>query len=150
MTDENQFKRVEWTGDQYQMSDDDGPDGMPLRPRGVGLSDGDLELLTLAALALGAERVEAVEGEQWVILHFPDRAPSFGWNPLRHGDDTLNLAVDLSIDVLQSAVNQEAQAVAPMQRVINVPWGDDKRAATRLAVTRAAAEITVARDKKQA
>ncbi len=150
MTDENQFKRVEWTDGEYQMSDDDGPDGMPLRPRTTGLPEADLELLTLAARALGAERVEVVEGEQWVILHFADRTPSFGWNPLRHGDDTFNLAADLNIDVLQSAVNQEAQAVAPMQRVISVPWADDKRAATRLAVTRSAAEIAVAQGKKQA
>ena len=150
-TEDNNFRRVDWFGDQPQPSDDDNEHGMPIQPpRGAGLSDSDLELLTLAARALGAERVEIVEGEQWVNLHFADRAPAFGWNSLRHGDDTFNLAADLSIDVLQSAVNQEAQAVAPMQRVVSVPWGDDKRAATRLAVTRAAAEIAVAQGKKQA
>jgi hypothetical protein len=37
-----------------------------------------------------------------------------------------------------------------MQRVMNEPWGEDKRAATRRAVTRAAAEIAVAQAKEQA
>jgi hypothetical protein len=145
------FKRVDWFGDQPQPSDDDDEHGMPIQPpRGPGLREVDLELLTLAARALGAERVELVDGEQWVNLHFPDGSTAWNWNPLRHGDDTFNLAADLNIDVFQSAVNRETQAVAPMQRVINVPWGDDKRAATRLAVTRAAAEIAVAQGKKQA
>lgn len=142
MTDENHFKRVQWDGDEPVPSDDDGPDGMPLQPpRGPGLCAEDLELLKLAARALGAVRIEEVEGEAWLNLHFADGSTMWNWNPLRHGDDTFNLAVDLNIDVLQSAVSQEAQAVAPMQRVVNVRWGDDKRVATRLAVTRAAAEI---------
>jgi|GEM_PF-4698525 len=141
MTDENQFSRVQWTDDQPHESDDDGPDGLPLRLRGCGLSAKDLELLTLAARALGAVRVEEVEGESWLNLHFADGSTIWNWNPLLHGDDTFNLAADLDIDVLHSTVYREAQAVGPMQRVSSAPWGDDKKAATRRAVTRAAAEI---------
>lgn len=142
-THESTFRRVDWSEDGWQPNDDD--DGMPLRPpRGPGIPAADLELLTLAARALGALRVEEIEGEQWVNLHFADRPTAFGWNPVLHGDDTFNLAADLDIDVLQSTTYREAQAVGPMQRVITEPWGDDKRAATRRAVTRAAAEIAKA------
>jgi hypothetical protein len=110
MTDENQFKRVEWADDEYQMSDEDGPDGMPLRPLGVGLSEADLGLLTLAARALGAERVEAIEGEQWVNLRFADGSTAWNWNPLLHGDDTFNLAADLGLQVFPVARTVSGQA----------------------------------------
>lgn len=149
MTDENQFRRVQWDGDAYLTSDDDDANGMSLRPRGASLSGDDLELLTLAARAIGAQ-VEPVEGEDWVNLHFGDGRIVYAWNSLLHSSDAFELAADLNIDLIQSTANYEAQAIAPLQRVISESWGTDKNAATRRAVTRAAAEITVAQEKKQA
>lgn len=151
MTNENQFPRVQWDGDQYQPSDDDGPDGMPLRPRGAGLSDGDLELLTLAARAFGAVRVECVEGENWLHLHFANETTAFHWNPLVHGDDALALSVRLKLDVTHRVVGGERVEVVPAGMSATVePYNGDPYAATRRAVTRAAAEIAVAQEKKQA
>lgn len=145
--DENQFKRVQWDGDEPYESDDDGPDGMPLRPQGHGLSADDLELLVLAARALGGT-VETVEGEQWVVLHFADGTVSHGWNPLRHSDDALALAVrlriSLTIDSLDICASWAAIGLHPMADGVADLYeevGDDALAATRRAVTRAAAEI---------
>jgi hypothetical protein len=148
-TDENRFQKVEWTGDQWEPSDDDDASGFPLRPRGEGIADADLELLTLAARAIGAQ-AEPVDGEDWVNLYFADGKIIYAWNSLRHSSDAFELAADLDIDVLQSTAYREAQAVAPLRRVISESWGADKNASTRRAVTRAAAEIAVAQAKKQA
>ena len=94
--DGNEFRPVTWDGDQFHLSDDDDANGTPLQPpRGPGLSAADLELLTLAAKAIGA-RAEAVEGEQWVVLHFAGGSTVFGWNPLLHSGDTFDLAVALN------------------------------------------------------
>ena len=141
-TDDNTFRRVDWTGDEPQLSDDDGPDGMPLQPpRGPGLSADDLELLTLAARALGA-KVEVVEGEQWVVLHFADGAVVYGWNPLMINGDAFELQVQLRMDV----------RIGTQNHTVTVGWGAgigcveevfdrEDVAAGRRAVTRAAAEI---------
>jgi hypothetical protein len=151
MTNENQFQRVRWDGDQYEPSDDDGPDGMPLSPRGAGLSDSDLELLTLAARAFGAIRVECVEGENWLHLHFANETTAFHWNPLVHGDDALALSVRLKLDVTHRVVGGERVEVIPAGMSVTVePYNGDPYAATRRAITRAAADIEVARAKKQA
>ena len=142
MTDENQFRRVEWDGDEPHESDDDGPDGMPLRPRGAGLSAEDLELLTLAARALGAVRIDVVEGEQWVNLHFADGTVAHGWNPLRHSDDTFNLQVKLRMDVRVGTQNHTVTVGWGVGlRCVEEVFGSDDCAAARRAVTRAAAEI---------
>jgi hypothetical protein len=148
-TSDNNFRRVEWTGDQWHESDDDGPDGMPLRPRGPGLSAEDLELLKLAARALGAVRIEEVEGEAWLNLYFADGSTAWNWNPLLHGDDTLNLSIDLNIEIryhLAGNVPGVTATCASDSRVpvCREPWtpaATNKRTATRRAVTRAAAEI---------
>jgi hypothetical protein len=149
-TDGNEFKKVQWTGDQWEPSDDDDADGMPVQPpRGPGLTAEDLELLTLAARALGAT-VEAVDGEQWVNLHFADGSTAWNWNPLMHGDDTFNLQVDLNFHVSidcesAGAVTVEwdfGDSTTPACTVEEpAPVGGDDRAAARRAVTRAAAEI---------
>lgn len=139
--DDSTFRRVDWAGDQPQPSDDDDEHGMPLQaPRGTGLSDDDLELLKLAARALGAT-IETVEGEQWVVLHCADGTTLHGWNSLLFSGDSFELAVDLDLDVFQATTYREAQVVGALQRTIFEPWGDNKKAATRRAVTRAAAEI---------
>lgn len=150
-TDENTFRRVDWAGNQPQPSDDDDEYGMPLQPpRGPGLPDADLELLTLAARAIGAE-IQAIEGEQWVALHFADGRVEHGWNPLRHSDDAFTLAVKLGMD-LEIRVDHDQSMIHAMAHD-GVDWrgaherrGDDPAAATRRAITRAAAEIWRAKE----
>ncbi|WP_440966138.1 hypothetical protein ACL58G_07840 [Massilia sp. GER05] len=141
-TDDNPFRRVDWPGDQPQPSDDDDEHGMPLQPpRGPGLSADDLELLTLAARALGAVRVEVVEGENWVNLYFADQPPAFSWNPLLHGDDTFNLQVQLrmmiEVDTAWSYAWFNYRKQHTQESHVDQTPGD----ATKRAVTRAAAEI---------
>ena len=142
MSNDNTFKRVHWDGDEPLPSDDDGPDGMPLRPRRPGLSAEDLEPLTLAARALGAVRIEEVDGEAWLNLHFTDGSTMWNWNPLLHSDDAFNLQVTLRMDV----------RVGTQNHTVTVGWGagigcveeafdSEDVAAARIAVTRAAAEI---------
>jgi hypothetical protein len=132
-TDENTFRRVQWDGDEPHESDDDGPDGMPLRPRGPGLSAEDLELLTLAARALGAQ-VEVVEGEQWVNLHFADGQVVYGWNSLQFNGDTFELGVRLKLF-------DEHPGFCYLLAVEQGREGADEVEAARRAATRAAAEI---------
>jgi hypothetical protein len=138
-TDENTFKKVEWTGDQWDPSDDDDTDGLPLRPHGAGIAEADLELLTLAARAIGAVQVEVVEGEAWVNLHFDNGPPVYSWNPLLHGDDTFNLATDTHMQITQRV--DEVRIGHRSLPALYEPVGEDRRSATRRAVTRAAAEI---------
>jgi hypothetical protein len=148
-TDENEFKRAEWTGAGWQPSDDDDADGMPLQPPSVpGLSDADLELLRLAARALGAVRIDAIEGESWLNLHFADGSTMWNWNPLLHGDDAFNLAVELDFSIEQNKSFRRSCALAyvPGQESMFEteffePWADDKRVATRRAIVRAAAAV---------
>lgn len=147
-TDENKFLRVDWASDQPEPSDDDDEHGMPLRPpRGPGLSAADLDLLTLAARAIGA-RAEAVDGEQWMILHFADGTEAHGWNSLLLSGDALELAVRLrisiTIDSLDICASWAAIGLQPMVDGVADLYeevGEDALAATRRAVTRAAAEI---------
>lgn len=139
-TDDNTFKRVHWDGDEPLPSDDDDEHGMPLQPRGPGLSAEDLELLTLAARAIGA-RVEPVEGEQWVALHFDDGQVVHGWNSLRHNGDTFELLVRLELHLDFAMGMVVAYAGTRSEKQCIERRGDDSSAATRLAVTRAAAEI---------
>lgn len=140
-TDENTFRRVDWTGDQPQPSDDDDEYGMPVQPpRGPGLSDADLDLLTLAARAIGAVRVEAVEGESWVNLHFADGSTAWNWNSLLHSDDMLNLSALLRIDIAWVG-----DSVVFADGNWSEPTNADPATAARRAVTRAAAEIWMAK-----
>jgi len=78
------------------LDDDDTVDELPARPRKT-IPAADRELLELAARALGAVRVEDVEGEEWLNLHFDDRPTMNGWNPLLHSDDALILAVRIPL-----------------------------------------------------
>lgn len=146
-TDKNKFRRVDWDGDGPLPSDDDDEHGMPVQPGGSGLSADDLELLTLAARAIGAAQVEPVEGEPWLNLHFADGQIIYGWNPLLHSDDMLALSVNQGI-VIRPFPNhhQGSQVVASVLPYVEVREhaahsGHDLVAATRRAVTRAAAEI---------
>lgn len=141
MTDENKFQRVDWTGDGWVPSDDDDEHGLPVQPRGPGLSDADLELLTLAAKAIGA-RAEAVEGEQWMALHFDNGRVEHGWNPLRHSDDAFTLAARLGMLVdFNSRAAMDINRTGENASDWHGGTDDDPVIATRLAITRAAAEI---------
>lgn len=117
--------------------DDDYVDELPVRPRQV-IPAADRELLELAARALGAVRVEEIEGEQWLVLHFADGTVAHGWNPLIHSDDTFNLQVDLQMQVSVD----DGQAVAGCaDAFVEEANHADLRAAARRAIVRAAAEI---------
>lgn len=114
-------------------------DELPARPR-QAIPAADRELLELAGCALGAVRVEDVEGELWVNLHFADGSVAYAWNSLMHSDDMLNLAALLRIDIAwlgDSGVLADGSS--------SEPTIDDPAAAARRAVTRAAADIQKAR-----
>ena len=143
MTEENTFRRVQWDGDEPLPSDDDGQDGMPLQPpRGPGLSAEDLELLTLAARALGA-RFEEVDGEGYGNLHFEDDTVVNAWNPLVFSGDAFDLQVTLDLSFQSYPSWDRAQVWHPAnpESVPEEPYAGDRKAAARRAVTRAAAEI---------
>lgn len=110
-------------------------DELPARPRRT-IPEADRELLELAARALGAVRVEDVDGEEWLILHFADGAIRHGWNPLIHSDDALILAAQLRIDI-----DWTDDTVVLADYSCPEPVGDDPTTAVRRAITRAAAEI---------
>lgn len=122
------------------MDDIEEVDELPAAPR-KQLDPADFELLVLASRALGAVRVEVVEGEQWVNLHFEDGSTMYGWNPLRHSDDTFNLAADLELDVMHRVVGgRRVEVLAAGGPLIQEFYEGDRKAAIRLAVTRAAGE----------
>ena len=101
----------------------------------------ELELLTLAARALGAE-FEEVDGERYGNLRFEDGSITYAWNSLVHSDDTFNLAADLELDIMHRVVGgRRVEVLAAAGPLIREFYKDDRKAAIRLAVTRAAAEI---------
>jgi len=114
-------------------------DELPPRPRQV-IPLADRELLELAARALGAVRVEDVDGELWLNLHFADGSTLFHWNSLMHKDDAFNLLVELRLDLLHGhdevAINEQNTVLVDC-----VEYGADPATDACRAVTRAAAEI---------
>jgi hypothetical protein len=113
-------------------------DELPAPPRRE-IPAADRELLELAARALGAVRVEDVDGEEWVNLHFADGSTVYGWNPLVHSDDTFNLAADLELDIMHRVVGGRRVEVLPAGGPLTQEFYEgDRKAATRRAVTRAA------------
>jgi len=110
-------------------------DELPERPR-VDISESDFVLLERAARAIGAVRVEVVDGEGYVNLHFTDGSVVHSWNPLVFSDDALNLVVRCRLQVY-------VQEQATLVMNADLEWasehhGDDASAATRRAITRAA------------
>ena len=143
--EDSAFKKVEWDGDQYRPADDD-LDELPTLPR-RSLAPEDRELLKLAALAIGCVRFEEVEGEGWVNLYFADGSVLNAWNPLVHSDDAFELAVKLGMQVHINRDPAGYSACAVLQSVLSgartfTENGDSGlEAATRRAITRAAAEM---------
>jgi hypothetical protein len=114
-------------------------DDLPAAPR-IDIPAADLVLLERAAKALGAVRVEVIDGEGYVNLHFANGSVVHSWNPLAFSGDALELAVKLNINVLRFDAMTTAQPLF-------ATWACDERddgdalAATRRAITRAASEI---------
>ena len=71
--------------------------------------------------------------------------PKIYWNPLTNDGDALRLAATLNIDVMQDKHEQVVSARCPGIEFdddwIGEHWGNDKLAATRRAIVRAAASI---------
>lgn len=126
---------------EWDPDDDDTVDELPPRPR-QAIPLADRELLGLAARALGAVRVEDVDGEQWLILHFANGTVAHGWNPLVFYNDTFELAVHLELDIMHRVVGgKRAEILPPGGPLTQEFYGVDGPLATARAVVRAAAEI---------
>jgi len=112
-------------------------DELPAAPR-VDIPAADLVLLERAARAIGAVRVEVVDGEGYVNLHFADGSVVHSWNPLVFSGDALDLLVRLRLQVY---VQEQATLVMNAdQEWASEQHRDDAGAATRRAITRAAGE----------
>lgn len=123
------------------MEEYDDLDDLPARPRQV-IPAADRELLELAGRALGAARVEDVEGENWVNLHFDNSPNMHGWNPLLHADDALILAVRLELDIMHRVVGGHRVEILPPGGPLTVePVGANPLEAACRAITRTAAQI---------
>jgi hypothetical protein len=103
----------------------------------------DKELLELAAKAAGIEIKEWDMGAVPMIHGNTESGTLFRdlWNPLTDDADALRLAVKLDMNVEVWNPFKEVWVVAEGYDVIEEPWGEDKLAATRRAIVRAAAEI---------
>lgn len=125
----------------WNPDDEDTVDELPAPPR-KELSDEDFELLHLAACALGADNVEVVDGEGYVNLHFPDGSIVYSWNPLAFSGDSFDLAAELELDVMYRVVGgRRVEVLAAGGPLLQEFYEGDRKAATRRAVTRAAAEV---------
>lgn len=110
----------------------------------------DRELLELAAKAAGAEFDEKLN-VYW--LEHPDLV-SYEWNPLTDDGDALRLAVKLQLGIsIPPVVDGRIEVVTfygPIISIVEYPQNDDRNAATRRAITRAAALIQLDKEKKNA
>jgi len=138
MSDDKQFRKVEWSGDQYNPADDD-LDELPAPPR-RSLAPEDRALLELAARAIGCVRFEEVEGEEYANLNFADGSVMHAWNPLAFSGDALELAVNLNMHVCRFDTMTTAQPLLSTWACSERDDGDPL-ASTRRAIVRAAAEI---------
>lgn len=114
-------------------------DDLPERPR-MDIPEADLALLERAARAIGAERAEVVDGEDYVNLHFAGGSVVHSWNPFMFSDDALKLAVALNliIDICDDAVC----VIAGDNKHVVIKSGTSAELlpATRRAITSLAAE----------
>jgi len=99
----------------------------------------DKELLELAAKAAG---IEIKWATQIGIGTRPDEVFSMGWNPLLNDGDALRLAVKLGIEIdLWIKRKMTIASSMGLDESIYEDHGEDRYAATRRAIVRAAAEI---------
>lgn len=93
----------------------------------------DTDLLKMAAQAVGYQ----ITWENEAVL--PDGS-SIRWSPLTDDGDALRLAVRLDIHIGPNPGKERVIAYTAAH-IAEEPHGDDKHAATRRAIVRAAAEI---------
>lgn len=113
-------------------------DELPAPPR-VDIPVSDLALLERAARAIGAVHVEVVDGEGYVNLHFANGPVVHSWNPLTFSGDAFDLAVRLRLEIYIH--EQDTTVMTADLKLANEQHGANAGAATRRAITRAAAEI---------
>jgi hypothetical protein len=113
-------------------------DELPAAPR-VDIPATDLVLLERVARAIGAERVEVVDGEGYVNLHFADGSVVHSWNPLMFSGDAFDLAVRLRLETYIH--EQDTTVMTADLKLANEQHGADASAATRRAITRVAGDI---------
>jgi hypothetical protein len=102
----------------------------------------DRELLELAAKAAGATWVDACWPEDLPGLMLDFGRGTTQWNPLTDDGDALRLAVRLKIDIAFTNIHSpQVHAMAEYEVACIEDRSLDPRAATRRAITRAAAEI---------
>jgi hypothetical protein len=98
----------------------------------------DREILELAAKAAGLRLfIWGAKGAENYCIKNADGSPGDRWNPLTDDGDALRLAVRLSLDIhVDSNLTEVIYLDATTEAHLNDPY-----AATRRAITRAAAEI---------
>jgi hypothetical protein len=108
----------------------------------------DRELVELAAKAAGVELTwhQEMAGTFPTYRRVGEHYDSYvQWNPLTDDGDALRLAVKLQLGIsIPPVVDGRVDVVTfygPIISIIEYPVGDDRYAATRLAIVRAAAEI---------
>jgi len=101
----------------------------------------DKELLTLAAKAAGKELCiyDGMDVEPGTDLVVVDAKTGFKWNPLSDDGDALRLAVKLKLSI--RFWSNDDVVVGYDDDIYECMSGEDKLAATRRAIVRAAAEI---------
>jgi hypothetical protein len=123
-----QHRRELWYNEIYDELDE-----LPAPPR-VDILATDCRYCSRRAL-----RVEVVDGEGFVNLHFADGSVVHSWNSLKFSGDVLDLAVRLRLEIYIH--KQDTSAMTADLKLANEPHGDDAGAAARRAITRVAGEI---------
>ena len=100
----------------------------------------DREMLEFAAKAAGYVRMEYRVNVPYVSSHMTGD-DFIAWNPRASDGDALRLAVRLGISISQERRNGCVFCDAEPKIAADEEYGSDPYAATRLAITRAAAEI---------
>lgn len=118
----------------------------------------DKELLELAAKACGLTDAEYQDGKGWMDIRYGYSEAIYSdinggyWNPLTDDGDALRLAVKLEINLQQETLSTDASissincgrwsGLSEIEcQWAEEPLANDPYAATRRAITRAAAEI---------
>ena len=110
----------------------------------------DKELLGLAAKAAGLRLfIWGAKGAENYCIKNADGSPGDRWNPLTDDGDALRLAVKLGLSIsaanpafIEVAIFKDGEAhLLFRDGTMDSGWNEDSYAATRRAITRAAAEI---------
>ena len=107
----------------------------------------DKELLELAAKAAGIDIVPCTCSDaRWPFKHHEVKSGKHGhWNPIVDDGDALRLAVNLQLGIsIPPVVDGRIEVVTfygPIISIVEYPQNNDRNAATRRAIVRAAAEI---------